>query len=117
MTGASPISFLGPTNDVAEFELTPRALRDLDAIADYSISKWGADRTEQYLGALVDRMQWLADNPELGRKRNDIAAGYRCFGEGRHLIFYLAAEGFISIIGVPHASMDIDAHIIKPSER
>ena len=95
---------------MADFRLTPRALADLDAIAEYTLGRWGRKQAEIYLGALVDRMKRLAGSPELGRNRDDIAPGYRCFPEGRHLIFYVVADGRISVIGVPHQSMDVDSH-------
>ena len=98
---------------MAKYHLTPRALKDLDAIADYSLNRWGTQRTRDYLRALTDRMKWLADSPDLGKIRNEIAAGYRCFGEGRHLIFYVKSGEDISIIGVPHASMDIETYLKK----
>jgi toxin ParE1/3/4 len=109
-TGVSPTSWLEPRNGVAEFKLTPRALKDLDAIAEYSLDKWGAERTREYIDMLVRRMQWLAENPDLGRERKNIAAGYLSFIQGRHIVFYIVEEDSISIIGGPHASMDIEAH-------
>lgn len=92
---------------MASYRLTPRALSDLDAIAEYSLGRWGRAQTEKYLVALTDRMAWLAADPDLGRARDEIATGYRSFPEGQHLIFYIVFEGYISIIGVPHASMDL----------
>lgn len=91
---------------MASYRLTPRALADLDAIAEYTLDTWGRAQTERYLTALTDRMAWLAAAPDLGKARDEIAPGYRSFPEGRHLIFYIEAGGFISIIGVPHRSMD-----------
>jgi toxin ParE1/3/4 len=93
-----------PKNGVADYLLTPRALKDLDAIADYSLERWGHKKTREYLTALTDRMQWLAEDPGRGHPRDDIDAGYRCFGEGQHLIFYVRSIANISIIGVPHGS-------------
>jgi len=100
-----------PRNGVADYLLTPRALKDLDAIADYSLERWGRKKTHQYLTALTDRMQWLAENPGQGHRRDDIQTGYRCFGEGRHIIFYVESTINISIIGVPHGSMDIEMNL------
>lgn len=97
------------------FRLTPRALKDLDEIADYSLAQWGEKQTERYLVALEDRFRWLADNPLLGRARDDIAEGYRSFQQGSHLVFYLISGDEIQIIGVPHASMDVDAYFDEPS--
>ena len=96
---------------MADYRLTPRALADLDAIAEYTLARWGRTQAESYLTALTDRMAWLAASPELGQQRDDIAPGYRCFREGQHLVFYLVSDGFISIIGVPHNSMDVGAHL------
>lgn len=95
---------------MSAFGLTPRALKDLDAIADYTLENWGAGQMETYLRALNDRFQWLADNPMLGRDRNDVGRGFRSFRQGAHLIFYIVSTDGIHIIGVPHASMDIDAY-------
>ena len=77
----------GPWHDVAKYRLTPRALSDLDAIADYSLDRWGPTQTEAYLNQIADRFQWLAENPSIGRPRDDVADGYRSFPEGKHVIF------------------------------
>lgn len=96
---------------MSDYRLTPRALEDLDAIARYTIERWGRDQARTYLNALTGRMSWLANGPELGRRRDDVSPGYRCFREGQHLIFYVEADFEIRIIGVPHVSMDITAHL------
>ena len=92
---------------MARYRLTPRAFSDLDAIADYSLDSLGPSQTEAYLAKIADRFQWLAENPSIGRQRDDVADGYRSFPEGKHLIFYLVMPDHIAIIGVPHASMDL----------
>ena len=68
---------------MSRFHITPRAARDLDAIANWTLRQWGADRMEQYLNSLNDRFQWLAFHPAAGRMRNDVAEGYRSFPEGQ----------------------------------
>jgi len=109
LTGRLKMLSPAPSPGVGSYRLTPRALTDLDAIADYSLNRWGAEQTQTYLSQIADRMQWLADNPEIGRVRDDIADGYRSFPEGKHMIFYLIIEGGVAIIGVPHAAMDLNA--------
>ncbi|WP_299752118.1 type II toxin-antitoxin system RelE/ParE family toxin [uncultured Tateyamaria sp.] len=95
---------------MAEYRLTPRALYDLDAIADYSLDRWGPRQTEDYLRQLADRFQWLAENPSVAHTRDDVADGYRSFPEGKHVIFYLVmSEEEIAAIGVPHSAMDVTA--------
>ena len=95
---------------MAKFLLTPQALADLDAVAEYTLGRWGRQQVKIYLTALTDRMEWLAESPDLGKSRDEIAPGYRSFPEGSHLIFYIPEDGHISIIGVPHQSMDVDKH-------
>lgn len=95
---------------MADYRLTPRALADLDAIADYSLERWGREQTERYLNGLTARMALLAETPSLGRDRSDVAGGYRSFPEGRHLVFYVEIETGIAVLGVPHATMDMTAH-------
>lgn len=89
------------------YRLTPRALRDLDDIADFTIKKWGVDQLETYLRQLTDRFEWLSENPLLGRIRDDIHPDYRSFPEGSHIIFYIIQGKNIDIIGIPHKLMDV----------
>ena len=89
------------------YRLTPRALSDLDDIADYTIETWGIEQLDVYLGQLTDRVEWLAKNQLLGRARDDIHPGYRCFPEGSHKIFYVIRDEYVDVIGIPHKSMDV----------
>ena len=61
-----------------------------------------------YLTTLVDRFEWLAENPRIGRARPELLAELRSFREGSHIISCRERETGIEIIGVPHMSMDID---------
>ena len=87
--------------------ITPRAARDLDAIAQWTLHQWGAAQMESYLHGLRDRLNWLAENPEAGRVRNEVREGYRSFREGQHIVFYVIQADAIAIIGIPHQAMDI----------
>lgn len=93
-----------------QFRVTPRALKDLDAIADYTLATWGERQTERYLSELRRRFQWLAERPNIGRARDEIGEGFRSYPHGPHVIFYLIEADDIAVIGVPHASMDIYAY-------
>ena len=96
----------------ANFRITPRAAADLEAIAEYTIETWGLDQLENYLRSLNGRFEWLADNPNAGRERNDVHTGYRSFPEGSHVIFYIVSDDDIDIIGIPHKSMDIGPDLL-----
>ena len=92
------------------YRLTPRALKDLDQIADYTLAQWGERQTEKYLSEMATRFRWLSQNPGAGRLRDEIDHGYRSYRQGSHLIFYIVENDVVAIIGVPHGSMDIDAY-------
>lgn len=92
------------------FRVTPRALKDLDAIADYTLQTWGERQTEKYLSDIEARFRALAEHPYLGRARDEVGPGYRSHPHGAHVIFYLITPDGVSIIGVPHGAMDIDAY-------
>ncbi len=94
---------------MASYRITPRAAQDLDDIADYTRERWGREQMIAYLTAIEDRFQWLADNPKLGRERDDVFPQLRSFRQGSHVVFYRTAEAGIEIVGLPHMAMDIDA--------
>ncbi|MCK5190870.1 MAG: type II toxin-antitoxin system RelE/ParE family toxin, partial [Methylococcales bacterium] len=79
----------------------------------YSLQTWGIEQADYYLGSLVARFEWLAENPQLGKPRDDIKKGYRCFPEGQHLVFYIILNDNIDIIGVVHQSQDITNHLMN----
>jgi toxin ParE1/3/4 len=95
---------------VRRARITPRALADLDAIADYTLAHWGEAQTTKYITELTHRFQWLAEHPHAGRTRDEVAKGYHSYPHGAHVIFYVVEAEQIAIIGVPHGSMDIEAY-------
>jgi toxin ParE1/3/4 len=82
------------------YRLTPRALKDLDQIADYTLAQWGEHQMEKYLSNLATRFQWLSQNPGVGRLRDEVGQGYRSYRQGSHLIFYIVENDVVAIIGV-----------------
>lgn len=90
--------------------ITPKAGAELRSIADYTAQTWGDRQMERYIADLRQRMLWLANNPKLGRSRDDVRFGLRVFRQGHHLIFYRIKGDTVEIIGLPHASMDIAAY-------
>ena len=98
------------------FRVTARAQADLDKIADYSLHTWGKAQAMRYMQALEKRFQWLADNPKLGRARDEVAQGYRSFRQGSHIVFYTVNRDAVHIIAVLHQSMDVDAHLRNGDE-
>ena len=96
---------------MAFYLLSESAQQDIISIRDYTMQTWGKTQTGKYLTLLQQRLEWLADNPALGRKRDEVKAGYLSFPEGRHIIFYRCAESGIEVMSIIHQSEDIDTHL------
>lgn len=93
------------------YALRHSAREDLKSIARYTQREWGVTQRNVYLRQLAHRFEWLAQNPTLGKRRDDIKEGYMCYPEGRHVIFYITGNDRIEIIGVLHESMDVVRHL------
>jgi len=96
---------------MACYKVTPAAKADLKSIARYTQHKWGRKKRNQYLSALDNRFSWLADDPQLGKCRDEVKTGYRSYPEGLHVIFYRIVKGSIEILGVLHQNMDFKKHL------
>ncbi|MEE8423990.1 MAG: type II toxin-antitoxin system RelE/ParE family toxin [Thermodesulfobacteriota bacterium] len=94
-----------------KYELTPRAERDLKDIWLYTTEAWGDEQADKYVALLEKRFDVLVTSPFMGSSRPDIGQGYRCLPEGKHIIFYRIKDDVVEILGVPHASMDIERRL------
>ena len=70
------------------YSLRALAQEDLEEIWLYTYEEWGVDQADKYLDILFSGFTWLAENPLIGKKRDDIKTGYYCFPEGMNLVFY-----------------------------
>ena len=92
-------------------------MADLKKIGKYTQENWGAEQRNKYLAALDKKFHWLAENPQLGIKRDDVKEGYYCFPEGSHLVFYRINQLGIVVLGVSHQSIDVQRHFEKEQEQ
>ena len=95
------------------YKLTLLAETDLENIFDYTIDRWGEKQATDYTNKLFKRFEQLADNPSLGKKRDEIYEGYFSYFEGSHTIFFRLKGRDIEIIGIPHQNEDIELHFEK----
>jgi toxin ParE1/3/4 len=86
-------------------QLTARAERDIDQIADYTMQRWGESQTDRYLTQLEDTFAMLAENPGAGRPAAHISPGLRRFEVGKHVIFFQKVTPGIRILRVLHQQM------------
>jgi toxin ParE1/3/4 len=91
----------------ADFNLTPRAKTDLENIWLYTLQTWSEAQADKYINDMFARFEWLAKQPKIVKKRDDVAPNYYSFKHRQHVVFYLIRCKAIDIIGIPHKQMDI----------
>ena len=88
-------------------------------LADQQIQKiyrdtaieWGFDQAEKYDAGLLKAVLLLAEHPDLGRKCDEIKAGYQRYEYERHIIFYRQRENDIFIVQILHDRQDAVRHL------
>jgi len=85
----------------------PRAELDLLDIWDY-IADESFDRADDFLDRVDRKLQTLARNPGLGRRREELLAGLQSFPVGNYVVFYREIENGIDVIRILHGSRDIE---------
>lgn len=81
-------------------KFTPDADADIEAIADFTFKRWGADKELFYLEKIYGAIDDISDSPEIGKKRDDIKKGYHAYDIEEYLIFYRILASHIDILGV-----------------
>ena len=99
-----------------ELEYSNLAKEDLASIYGYTRDNWGDHQADTYLAQVENRILSLLETPYLGTARPDVSDGYRCLPEGKHLIFYRVDGDVVNILGIPHASMDLERHMEREKE-
>ena len=89
------------------FQFTRRARLDLLKIVD----EMGDDNpaTTELTSAIEARCRLVAEFPDSGRSREDLAPGLRSVLVDPYIVFYLSAADHIQIIRILHGRRDIRA--------
>ncbi len=90
--------------------ISERAEADLRAIWRYSFESWGETQADRYLDALDDEMRKSATEPERGKLRDPVRAGYWSRLVRQHIVFYTFTDTEVLIQRVLHGSMDPIRH-------
>lgn len=93
------------------YRLSKEAQNDLKEIKNYSRMAWGDRQTKDYLSEIKSCLEKLVISPELGITRDEIIAGLRSLGVGRHVIFYRLGKTQIEVARILHGRMDVTRHV------
>jgi len=99
---------------MAKYELTNKAVADLNGIWEYTVENWSENQADRYYDMLLDTCQVIADNPELGKNYDGIKSELFGLKANRHVIFYRKSEvNPIEITRILHERMDLKKKIIE----
>ena len=95
--------------------ISPEAEADLDEIWLYIAKEsQNAQRADTFLDRFAALFLRLAENPYLGRRRDELRPGYRSFPVGEYLVFYrVAGNDQIVVLRIIHGSRDIPSFFLE----
>lgn len=85
----------------------PRAKTDLAEIWDY-IADDSEARADDFVDRIDKKLHTLAQQPGLGRLRDELAADLRSFPIGRYVVFYRPLPRGVEIVRVLHSARDFN---------
>lgn len=89
------------------FTYLRQAARDLADIAAYLEEREPLARVDAVLARITARIRFLADNPALGKARDDLFSGIRTWSESSFVIAYRATGSDIQIVRIVHGARRI----------
>lgn len=92
-----------------QYELTELADQDIFEVSIYIAQDRGVAASQRFIDTINQKFQLLADSPQLGRRRPELAPELRSFPSGNYIIFYRSTTEGILIIRVIHGARDINS--------
>jgi len=83
---------------------------DLEAIAEYTIERFGIDQARRYRDELAACFEQLVHHPGLGRRSEQLGSGLRRYEHRSHIVFYQVVGTGILIVRILHSRMDVRLH-------
>ncbi|KOO57823.1 hypothetical protein WH43_11980 [Rheinheimera sp. KL1] len=98
------------------FLLRGHARADLVAIRKYTIETWGNDQWLSYKKILLQKLQSLADHPEIGIQLKDVADNAYRFLLKDQVVYYLKRKSDVVIVCILSNSMAPEQHLLRQQE-
>lgn len=96
---------------VAEYRLTPAALRDLETIWTHTRLQWGVVQANRYTDILTTTFSDLAQSPKIAPACDHIRPGYRRRSVERHMIYFRITTYGIAVVRILHDRMEAPRHL------
>ena len=96
---------------MGSYALSRKADADIEAIAEFSLQRWGLVQAGSYILGLHETFRMLAEFPDLGRDASHIRPEYRKIETASHSVFYRKTADGVLIVRVLHQQMDLGRHL------
>lgn len=94
-----------------ELRFTADSRRDLRSIFRYTERRWGERQRDDIAEQLRESLQRLADFPDLGRPRNEIASDLRSWPVIDYVVYYRVSDAETTILRVVHHRRDLGERV------
>jgi toxin ParE1/3/4 len=91
---------------VARLTVSRDARKDLSDIFIY-IARDNVAAARRILSLFHHRFRTIAAQPGIGRRRDELKAGYQSHASGNYVIYYRFANGIVRILRVLHGARDL----------
>ena len=92
--------------------ISKKATEDLEQIWLHTYFYWSENQADKYYNLLIEQIEFIARNVNIGRSIDYIKKGYRCFSVEQHIIFYtISAKSIIKVVRILHQKMDIPSRL------
>jgi len=94
-----------------KYELSKLAIQDVNAIYNYTKSKWSSAQANKYYEYIFDEINNICSNPEKGKSISEVKQDYRKLKAKSHFIVYKIIDQTIYIDRILHQRMDLENHL------
>ena len=92
---------------MSKYVLSEEAEKDVEEIYDFGLYKFGSAQAINYLIGLQKHFESLANNPNIGRERNEIKEGLYSLPYISHIIFYRTLTDRVRIVRILYGGRDL----------
>ncbi len=96
---------------MASYRLSEIAGLDINDLYVDGVLKYGLRQADLYYNGLIERFEFLADNPDIGTNSDELAPNVQRFPYGRHVVFFISVDTETLIVRVLGEEMDFERHL------
>ncbi|WP_369293116.1 type II toxin-antitoxin system RelE/ParE family toxin [Stappia sp. MMSF_3263] len=88
------------SNKPVQYQLTPKALEDLDEVWRYTAETWSLDQADHYIDRLAQAFEMITSMPTLARERTEFEPPVYIHPHQSHLVIYTLTNDRIDIVRI-----------------